>query len=166
MAGSLTGVVNGQYWADLLSQKLGYPVYSGEPYYTSGCTSSSQCVLPNAYIPQSAWSAPDKALLPYIPQPNQAGNMFSTSKYNETLRDDKGAFRIDVNTRWGSLSGYYFLDDYSLNSPYPNGSGRGQCSGVQCHDARARAAAESRHHKSVWRKCSQRIAFQLHARCQ
>ena len=123
IAGSLTGVVNGQYWADLLSQKLGYPVHSGESYYTSGCTSSSQCVLPNASIPQSAWSAPAKALLQYIPQPDQAGNVFSTSTYNETLRDDKAALRIDANTRLGSLAGYYFMDDYSVNNPYPTGQG-------------------------------------------
>ncbi len=123
VAGSLTGAVNGQYWADLLSQKLGYPVYPGEPYYTSGCNSSSQCVLPNARIPETAWSAPAKALLQYIPQPNQAGNVFSTSDFSQALRDDKGAIRIDANSRWGSLAMYYFLDDYSLNNPYPTSQG-------------------------------------------
>ncbi len=123
LAGSLTGIVNGQYWADLLSQKLGYTVYPGEPYYTSGCARSSQCVLPDATIPESVWSAPAKALLQYIPSPNQAGNTLSTSAYNETLRDDKGAIRIDANTRWGSVAAYYFLDDYALNNPYPTGQG-------------------------------------------
>jgi Carboxypeptidase regulatory-like domain len=123
VAGSLTGIVDGQYWAGLLSQKLGYAVHAGEPYYSPGCTDASQCVLPNASIPQSAWSAPAKALLQYIPQPNQGGNTFSTSAYNETLRDDKGAIRIDANTRWGSVAGYYFLDDYALNNPYPTGEG-------------------------------------------
>src|SRR5208282_4277237 len=123
LAGSLTGIVNGQYWADLLSSKLQYSVYPGEPYYTSGCVSSSQCVLPNAQIPESKWSAPAQALLPYIPKPNQAGNTFSTSAYNETLRDDKGAIRIDANTRWGSIAAYGFLDDYALNNPYPTGQG-------------------------------------------
>ena len=39
-ASSLTGTVSGPYWANLLSQKLGYPVSAGEPYYTPGCTSS------------------------------------------------------------------------------------------------------------------------------
>ncbi|MGB8013610.1 MAG: carboxypeptidase regulatory-like domain-containing protein [Terriglobales bacterium] len=123
MAGLLTQKVNGQYWAGLLTTQLGYPVSAGEPYYTSGCTDSSQCVLPNASIPQNKWSAPAKALLQYIPTPNQAGNVFSTAAYNETLRDDKGAIRIDTNTRWGSLAAYYFLDDYALNNPYPTGQG-------------------------------------------
>src|SRR6204780_2031767 len=37
-ASSLAGTVSGPYWANLLSQKLGYPVTTGEPYYTAGCT--------------------------------------------------------------------------------------------------------------------------------
>ena len=38
---------------------------------------------------------------------------------DETLRDDKGAIRVDASTRIGMLSAYYFADDYSLNNPYP-----------------------------------------------
>ena len=119
LAGSLIGTVSGQNWANLLSQKLGYSVFSGEPYYTPGCADSSQCVLPNAVIPSSAWAAPAKSLLQYIPQPNAAGNTFATAGYNQTLRDDKGAYRLDYNSHWGNMSAYYFLDDYTLNNPYP-----------------------------------------------
>src|SRR5260370_33838285 len=97
-AGSLTGTVNGQFWANLLSQKLGYAVTPGEPYYTQGCVDAEQCVLPGARIPQRAWSAPSVALLPYVPKPNQGGSTFSSSAENEALRDDKGAMRIDANT--------------------------------------------------------------------
>jgi hypothetical protein len=123
LAASLTGTVNGQAWAESLSQRLGYPVYTGEPYYTPGCTRPLQCVLPNAEIPQAAWAAPAKALLGYIPSPNQAGTAFSTSAFNETLRDDKTAIRLDANTILGSVSAYYFFDDYALNNPYPTGEG-------------------------------------------
>ncbi|MGA8488817.1 MAG: carboxypeptidase regulatory-like domain-containing protein [Terriglobales bacterium] len=119
LANSLTGTVTGQNWASLLSQRLGYPIFPGEPYYTPGCTNSSQCALPNAAIPASAWSAPAKNLLQYIPQPNVGANLFATSDSNETLRDDKGAYRLDYNSQWGLLSAYYFLDDYTLNNPYP-----------------------------------------------
>jgi hypothetical protein len=122
-AGVLTGTVTGSNWANLLTQKLGYPVAVDEPYYTTGCTNRSSCVFPNAVIPQSVWSAPGKALLQYIPQPNQGTTTFSTSAYDQTLRDDKGAARIDSNTRWGNLSAYYSLDDYSTNDPYPTGQG-------------------------------------------
>ncbi|MGA2904827.1 MAG: TonB-dependent receptor [Candidatus Korobacteraceae bacterium] len=121
IASSMTGTVTGQSWANTLSKELGYTVLPGERYYTPGCTSSSQCVFPNAVIPLSAWSAPARNLLQYIPQPNAGSNIFSTSAYNETLGDDKGAYRLDYNSHWGLLSAYYFIDDYSLNNPYPVG---------------------------------------------
>jgi hypothetical protein len=73
-------VVNGGYWAGHLSQALGYPVTPGEPYYTAGCSSPAQCVFPNAQVPQSAWAAPVKNLLQYIPAPN-SGPFFTTSAY-------------------------------------------------------------------------------------
>jgi hypothetical protein len=116
---ALTGVVNGQSWANLLSQELGYSVSPGEAYYTSGCSSSAVCVFPGAVIPKSAWSAPATHLLQYIPSPNSANGTFATSDSNETLRDDKGAYRLDYDSRWGVLSAYYFLDDFTLNNPYP-----------------------------------------------
>lgn len=123
LPGILTGTVNGQYWANTLAQKLGYPVYAGEAYYTQGCLSASQCVFPTARIPQIAWSEPATHLLQYIPPPNQGSNGFSTSAQNETVRDDKGAARIDTNRRWGALSAYYSLDDFSMDDPYPTGQG-------------------------------------------
>ncbi len=133
-ASSLTGVVQGQYWANLLTQKLGYGVAVGEPYYTAGCTSPSQCVLPNATVPVSAWSAPARNLLQYIPQPNIGGGLFSTSAYNQILRDDKGGARIDANTRWGLLSGYYSADDYTRNDPYPTAQGGANVPGFNALD--------------------------------
>lgn len=118
-ASELTGTVSGPYWANQLANKLGYNVTAGEPYYTPGCASSSQCVFPNAIIPQSVWSGPAQKLLQYIPEPNLPNNYFSTSAYDETLRDDKGAMRVDASTRWGTIYGYYFGDDYTENNPYP-----------------------------------------------
>jgi hypothetical protein len=88
-----------------------------------GCTSAAQCVLPNAIIPKSAWSAPATNLLQYIPAPNNPNGTFSTSSYDGTLRDDKGAYRLDGTTRLGMLSAYYFLDDWSQNNPYPVAQG-------------------------------------------
>ncbi len=116
---SLTGTVTGPYWANLLSQKLGRTISAGEPYFTAGCVDLSQCVFPNGIVPMSAWSTPAKNLLPYIPLPNVSTNTFATSAENENLRDDKGAYRLDYSSNWGLLSAYYFLDDYTLNNPYP-----------------------------------------------
>ncbi len=118
-ASQLTGTVSGPYWANQLSGKLGYAVSPGEPYYTPGCGSSSQCVFPGAIIPQQVWSGPAQKLLQYIPTPNLSNNYFSTSAVDETLRDDKGAMRVDASTRFGTLTGYYFADNYTQVNPYP-----------------------------------------------
>jgi hypothetical protein len=122
VASSLTGKVSGSYLASLLSQKLGYAVSAGEAYHTPGCTSPT-CVFPNAVIPQSAWSAPALKLLQYIPSPNTGSDQYSTSAYAQTVRDDKASGRVDANSRWGQLSGYYFFDNYRLDDPYPEEQG-------------------------------------------
>ena len=123
IASSLAGTVSGAYLANLLTQKLGYPVSAGEPYYKTGCTTSSSCVFPSAVIPRSAWSSPGLALLAYIPPPNVGSNQFSTSAYEQTVRDDKASGRVDANSRWGQMSAYYFFDDYRLDNPYPGQQG-------------------------------------------
>ena len=122
-ANSLSGTVNGAYWANLLSQRLGYDVSPGEPYYFAGCASPSQCVFPNANIPQQAWSAPAQRLLKYIPAPNSGDGQFSTGAFAQTVRDDKFSGRLDANSRIGLLTGYYFFDDYRLDNPYPGQQG-------------------------------------------
>ncbi len=124
LASTFSGTtVSGPAWASTLSQRFGYQVSAGEPYYFPGCASTVACVLPTLKIPTSAWSGAAQHLLQYIPVPNASGNEFATSAYNQALRDDKGAVRLDANTGWGLFSGYYFLDDYSLNNPYPVAQG-------------------------------------------
>jgi Carboxypeptidase regulatory-like domain len=114
--------VSGAYWASVLSGRLGYTVRASEPYYTAGCTTAT-CVFPGAVIPRRAWSAPAMHLLQYIPSPNSANNTFATSAENLTLRDDKGAYRMDFDTAWGIVSAYYFVDDWQQNNPYPVAQG-------------------------------------------
>jgi hypothetical protein len=113
----LTGSVNGAYWAALVTSRLGLPpgsIYAGEPYAE---------VFPTGQIPQSAWSAPAKYLLASIPQPNAGTALFATAAEAETLSDDKGALRMDWTHGKGTLTAYYFLDNYSLDNPYPTGTG-------------------------------------------
>ncbi|HEX5229655.1 MAG TPA: TonB-dependent receptor [Bryobacteraceae bacterium] len=113
--GAFSGEVGGPYLASLLSQKLGYNVTANEPY--------SQ-VFPNGIIPLNVWSAPAQHLLQYVPLPNVGPSAFSTSSEGETVRDDKGSFKLDANSqRFGLLSAYYFFDDWTLNNPYPTGQG-------------------------------------------
>ncbi len=106
----LTGSVSGPYLASLLSQELGSAVTSGEAYTR---------VFPGGAIPQSAWSAPGKNLLAYIPSPNVSASQYSSSAFAQTVRDDKGSARVDMNSRLGQISAYYFIDDYNLDNPYP-----------------------------------------------
>ena len=124
VAERLTGRVNGVNWADLLARRLGYAVNPGEPYYTSACRTTAQCVFPNAVIPARAWSAPAQKLLQFVPPPNVDASTLSTGAFKQTVRDDKGSFRLDGNTaRFGLLTGYYFVDDYTLDNPYPGQQG-------------------------------------------
>lgn len=110
----LTGSVNGAVWAALLSGRLGRAVTAGEPYAQ---------VFPDGQIPQAAWSEPAKKLLTYIPQPNAGDGQFETAAEAEQLQDDKGAVRADWTRGKGTLTGYYFVDEYSLDNPYPTGTG-------------------------------------------
>jgi Carboxypeptidase regulatory-like domain len=134
LASSLTGKVSGPAWANQLDAQLGYApgtISQGQPYYFAGCSGPTQCVLPSLSIPEADWSAPAQHLLQYIPMPNitavtsscSSGSCFVTSAFPETVRDDKGSARIDANTRWGQFAGYYFIDDYQLDDPYPAAQG-------------------------------------------
>jgi hypothetical protein len=133
-SGSQAGLVQGSYFAGILSQRLGYPVSLGEPYYSAGCISSSQCVFPNAVIPQSAWSAPAKYLLQYIPAPNNSNGTFQTAANDQRLTDNKGSVRVDGSTRIGTLTGYYFDDPYSYDTPYSTAQGGANVPGFGSHN--------------------------------
>ena len=110
----LTGQVNGDNWAALLTARLGRTVSAGEPY---------SAVFPDGNIPLTAWSTPARNLLTYVPQPNAGLSLFAMSAEVETLADDKGAIRADWTHGSGTLTVYYFLDGYSLDNPYPTGTG-------------------------------------------
>lgn len=123
----ISGTVIGSAFANALTQKLGYPVSVGEPFYSSGCTTAT-CVFPNATIPQSVWAAPVANLLKYIPLPNVAPtSTLPTGAYsgvvNSPLQDDKGGISIDANSGWGSWSGYYFADNFSTLNPFGDSFG-------------------------------------------
>lgn len=113
-ASELTGSVSGPYLASLLSQELGHAVTAGEPYAQ---------VFPNGVIPKAAWSAPAQHLLQYIPSPNVSDSQFATSAFAQTNRDDKASARLDADTQIGRISTYFFVDDYTLDNPYPGQQG-------------------------------------------
>jgi hypothetical protein len=125
-ASTLSGRVSGTFLAQTLSSssRLGYPVSVGEPFYTAGCTTNTQCVFPNAIIPQNVWGLPATKMLQYLPTPNVGSNEFSSGAEKRRTDDDKGSARVDLNSaRYGNVSAYYFVDGYTLDDPYPVGFG-------------------------------------------
>ena len=134
----LTGTVDGSNpgtcpncgWAELLTQKLGYTVVNNEPYSFPGCASTDPvtgCVFPvnaagQAVIPQSAWSAPAKAILPYIPLPNldPVAGTYSNNSQHDVANDNKYGERVDFNNqKTGNWSWYYHLDNANVLSALP-----------------------------------------------
>jgi len=110
--------VNGANFASILSNRLGYAVSANEPYFFPGCNVSN-CVFPGAKIPSAAFDPVSKNILKLgvFPAPGPNGS-FSTSALSQRLTDQKASGRVDANTRWGLFSGYYYFDNYTLNSPY------------------------------------------------
>jgi hypothetical protein len=133
---ALMGVVRGENnpaegaMPSVLSARLGYTVNSGEPYWTSGCTTAQDaldgmCVFPNQVIPQSAWSPAAKGTIQFIPLPvGTSGGQpfFSTTALKKTVHDNKWGQRIDLaSKRAGDWSFYYHLDNAQVVNPFGGG---------------------------------------------
>jgi hypothetical protein len=123
----LTGTIDGPYWAQVLSQRLGYTVAQNEPYSFVGCNntnpgSATGCVFPGGVIPQAAWSTPSTNILQYIPAPSLAGdiNNYSNNAQRNIANDDKIGERVDFNNqKTGNWSWYYHLDDSNVPTALP-----------------------------------------------
>jgi hypothetical protein len=115
----LNGEVSGPYWAQVLSQRLGYAVTANEPYSTPTCATTSQCVFPGGVIPATAFSPIAVNMLKnYIPLPNAGANNFVPPSVVSSLTDDKIGQRVDINNRKaGNWYGYYHMDDSTSTSP-------------------------------------------------
>jgi hypothetical protein len=136
--GVLTGTVDGGLnpscptcldWPARLSQRLGYPVTNGEPYWKTGCNTladsqAGTCVFFGGVIPKNAWSPAAVGILPYIPQPNldQVAGTYSNNSQRNTVKDNKFGERVDFNNRkTGNWSFYYHYDDSTVLSALPSG---------------------------------------------
>ena len=129
---TLTGTVDGGYWAQLLDQRLGNPVGTtvvGEPYSFVGCTSNTganPCVFPGGVIPKAAWDAPAANMLAYIPASTPGGcpttNYCNNSQRN-TVSDNKIGERVDfLNQKTGNWSFYYYFESSNVGSALPYAS--------------------------------------------
>lgn len=108
--------------ASVLTERLGYKVTAGEPFYKSGCTSGT-CVFPGAAIPTTAWSPAAIGTLKFIPNPS-AGvgeNTFISNAYPTTTSEDKFGTRVDFNTKAsGNWSFYYNYTNTQIANPGNN----------------------------------------------
>ena len=110
-------------WPTELSQRLGYTVTAGEPYWTPGCDTladgqAGTCVFPGGVIPQSAFSPAAIGTLPSIPVPNITNGSFNYADNSgrNTVRDDKIGERVDFNNqKTGNWSFYYHFDDSTVS---------------------------------------------------
>jgi len=120
--------VDGAYWAQVLTQRLGYTVSQNEPYSIAGCTTPADaqagvCVFPGGVIPQPAFAKPVAGYLPFIPAPTLPGDVrnYSNNSQKNTVNDDKYGERVDFNNRkTGNWSWYYHLDNSNLHNALPS----------------------------------------------
>src|SRR5713101_2336357 len=83
-------------WPTELSQRLGYTVTSGEPYWAANCNTLTDaqngvCVFPGGVIPKAAWSPAAIGTLSAIPAPNTTNQSFNyeDNSGRNRVRDDK-----------------------------------------------------------------------------
>ena len=140
------GSVNGTGWATVLTNRLasvtGQTVQDGESYFvgpdgtSATCTntdpsSANGCVFPGDKIPTKAWDPVASHMLQYIinsgsnigTTPNSGFSTGNAPEYQNyklfnTIRDYKESGRVDVNTRYGTLFGYYFVDNTTSVDPF------------------------------------------------
>jgi hypothetical protein len=133
VAGSLVGTVQScpppttgcnvaNSYATVLSNQLGYTVTPGEQYYFPGCTTNTQCVLPNAMLSPTAFNPISANLLKYILPANGTNGSgvptYTTNSGATNLSDNKFSGRGDANTDFGLLTAYFYWDKYNRIDPY------------------------------------------------
>ncbi|HET8925601.1 MAG TPA: carboxypeptidase regulatory-like domain-containing protein [Candidatus Acidoferrum sp.] len=136
----LTGSIDGAFWAQTLTTRLGYTVCSAvvtvacpsgiaEKYSFAGCNSTNPvtgCVFPGGLIPKvgmtgnTVWSAPAIGILPFIPMGDPITGAYTNNSQKNTITDNKAAQRVDfVNQKTGNWSFYYHFDDSTFLNALP-----------------------------------------------
>ena len=142
-------------WASVLSNQLGYAVTPGEKYYFPGCTTTAQCVLPNATLSPTAFNPISANLLPFILPANGTNSAglptYTTNAGAINLDDNKFSGRGDANTGFGLLTAYFYWDKFNQLSPYWPGNaplypgfsvdGNGQTYNVELGDTKTFSSA-------------------------
>ena len=100
-------------------------------------------------VPTTAWTAPAANLLQYIPSPNVGNDVFSTSAYNLISTITRALTASMPTPRWGLLTAYYFLDNWSQNNPYPVAQGGANVPGFNALYTGPRTIARPRRHQDA-----------------
>jgi hypothetical protein len=115
--------VNGTYWAQILSQRLGYTVSNGELYTSATCVTTTQCAFPGGIIPTRAISPAAAGTLQFIPLPNSGASGYTTSSANSRINDGKLGEKVDFTTqKYGNWNAYYHHDSSSIFNPLQGSS--------------------------------------------
>jgi hypothetical protein len=70
-----------------------------------------------------AFSKPSVGILPYIPMGDPVTGLYSNSRFNKTINDDKIGERVDFNNQMmGNWSFYYHWDNPAAFDPFSSGS--------------------------------------------
>jgi len=118
-----TKTVTGTYWAQVLSNRLGYTVTNGELYSSPTCVNNTQCVFPNGVIPTAGFDVAAVDELQFVPVANQPnGTQYANSSLNNSITDNKIGERIDLqNHRTGNWSFYYHYDNTAALNQFAAG---------------------------------------------
>ena len=164
---SLTGTVNGPYWASLLSQRLGYTVSAGRAVLHAGlhelrAVRASERDHSDARVVVAGAAA--AAVHPDAERRRR--RLFDRRVRADRARRQGIAPHRRQQPRSVCCPGYYFVDDYRLDNPYPGAAGRRERAGLRRADDRPRAALVVRQQQGLRLEHRQRISLQLHAQRQ
>lgn len=131
--------VTGAGWANELTNRFGYQVKAGEPYYyragdripggsgtySTNCTSSANCVFPNGIIAKKGWDPTTQYYLNYVKSNTTYNGLPAYIPVNDKnpTNDDMGGIRLDyTGRRVGTISAYYYHDANESADALGNGT--------------------------------------------
>ena len=117
VAGSLTGTVNGAGWAGVLSQTRLYRHRRGAVLHP-GLHDLGAVRVPERGHSHDGMGGAVLKTYGLHPGAQSGQRLLFDLGYKQTFDDNETSYRVDGNTGWGMLSGYYYFDKNSLNNPY------------------------------------------------
>ena len=123
IANSLTGAVNGQSWANSLSQNLGYPVFPGEAYYTPGCAAQRSASCPTRRFRSAPGQARPRPCCALFPCPIRGQIPFRRPPTMKPFAMTRARCESTVIPAWEPLPRTTSLTTTASNNPYPTAQG-------------------------------------------